>query len=160
MFGSGFAKMTLAAAAGAAAAHLLDPDRGRARRARLRDQARSTFRRDVRAVLRRLRYNRGKIKGLVHETAGQRPAPPVHDQVLVDKIRSEVLGRLPEIAHHVTLDAADGVVTLRGQLDSSHEIARLETSVRRVAGVRRVVNLLHLPAEVAPNKVDVRGLGG
>jgi osmotically-inducible protein OsmY len=63
-----------------------------------------------------------------------------------------VLGRMPDVAKHISVDAAKGAVTLRGQLDDREAIARLESAVRRVDGVREVVNLLHLPGEPPPNK--------
>jgi len=55
----------------------------------------------------------------------------------------------------VNVDAVDGVVTLRGQLDDQDAIRDVEAAVGKVKGVRRVENLLHTPRTVAPN---VRGL--
>jgi BON domain len=152
MIGAGLTKLALAAAAGAGVAYLFDRDRGRARRARLRDQARAKLRREVRDLERHARHERGRVEGLVHRATHRHPTPPENDHVIVDKIRSEVLGRMPDVAHHISVDAAKGVVTLRGQLDDREAIARLEGAVRRVDGVREVVNLLHLPGEPPPNK--------
>ena len=44
------------------------------------------------------------------------------------------------------------MVILRGDLDSPHEIARLEDRIRHILGVRGVQNLLHPHGTRAPNK--------
>ncbi len=74
--------------------------------------------------------------------------------MLVDKVRSEVFGRRREVASHVSIDAANGVVTLRGELDDPAAITELELAVRRVNGVKDVVNLLHRPGQPPANKAD------
>lgn len=147
-------KVLAAAAGGAGLAYLFDPDRGRTRRARLRDQALATWRRDVRALERKANFERGKLEGMTHRATHRGEREPASDQVLVDKIRSEALGRAPELAHRISIDACKGVVTLRGQLDTPEDVARVEALVAPVSGVQRVVNLAHLPGEAAPNKAD------
>ncbi|MGH8775464.1 MAG: BON domain-containing protein [Jiangellaceae bacterium] len=149
----------VAAVVGSAIAYVLDPDRGRARRARLADQMRATLRRDARLLERRAHYERGRVEGLVHKTTNRHHRPPENDQVLLDKVRSEVFGRMPEVAHHISVDAAKGVVTLRGQLAEHDSITRLETAVGRVGGVEDVVNLVHRPGEPAPNKAAALQVG-
>ena len=57
-------------------------------------------------------------------------------------------------ARPVSLDASDGVVTLRGELAERDDIGRLATAVRGVADVRDVVNLDHAPGPPALNKSD------
>src|SRR5262245_41213853 len=125
MRGTQLGTVVLAAAAGASATYLLDPDRGRARRARLRDQTRATLKRDVRRVQRRVRYDRGRLEGAIHRASDKGHAPPANDHVLVDKIRSEVLGRMPDVEHRVSVDASNRVVTLRGELDDATVATRL-----------------------------------
>jgi osmotically-inducible protein OsmY len=151
--------VAVAAAAGACATYLLDPDRGRARRARLRDQARATVKRDVRMVERRIRYDRGRLEGVIHRASDKGHAPPANDHVLVDKVRSEVLGRMPDVEHRVSVDASYRVVTLRGELEDAADATRLEAAVRAVPGVDDVVNLIHRPGEAAPNKADALKAG-
>jgi hypothetical protein len=53
------------------------------------------------------------------------------------------------------VDARDGIVTLRGELEASLA-KKLEKAVREVSGVRDVENLLHEPGTPAPNKEEVR----
>ena len=156
MRAAGAAKVAVVAAAGAAWAFLFDRNRGRARRAQLRDQARSTLRRDLRAIERQASLRRGRLGGLAHRATHRNPTLPENDQVLVDKVRSEVLGRRPEVAHHVSVDAVGGVVTLRGELDDAAASSELVAAVRQVAGVIDVTDLLHRSGEPAPNKVQAR----
>lgn len=74
------------------------------------------------------------------------------DPTLVDKVRSEALGGPEYTGKTINVDAVDGVVTLRGQLESQEGIDDVASRVRAVAGVRDVVNLLHLPGTPAPNE--------
>jgi osmotically-inducible protein OsmY len=156
---SGMAKVGAGGALGLAAGYLLDPDRGRARRARLRDQTQAALRRDARRVGQRAHYERGRLAGVAHRFKHPDAGPPVDDRMLIDRVRSQGLGRMPELAHRISLDARTGVVTLRGQLDDGSQIARVRDAVSRVAGVERVINLLHLAGEAAPNKADALRAG-
>ena len=145
---------------GALLSYLWDPDRGRARRARLRDQSsaavRQQRRRLTRAWTRRLRRMEGRLRGQWHRI----PHFPGHDLpddiTLVEKIRSEVLGQPRFHGLPINVDSFDGVVHLRGELS---EQARIEDSWPRPlasAGVRSVESFLHLPNQMAANKQDAR----
>lgn len=57
------------AAAGALAQYLTDPRAGRSRRARLRDQGAARARDGRDALGRKIRYQRGRVKGLLHEAS-------------------------------------------------------------------------------------------
>ena len=59
----------------------------------------------------------------------------------------------------MSVNVEDGIVYLRGQIDSPDEIARLEQSARGVDGVRGVQNLLHRPGEEAPAKEEAGTTG-
>jgi osmotically-inducible protein OsmY len=63
------------------------------------------------------------------------------DQTLKQKVETEVLaGDAPK--GQVDVNVANGVVTLRGELEQSDLIEDLEQRVRKVQGVRGVENLL------------------
>lgn len=146
-------KPMLWASAGAVAAYLCDPERGRSRRVALKDQAAARVRDARRQLDTKVSYVRttaeGKVEKLRHAEHGQ----PPNDAALVDKVRSEVLGREPFGGQDILVDACDGVVTLRGELYQS--LARkLEKAVRGVSGVTDVENLLHEPGTPAPNKQE------
>jgi osmotically-inducible protein OsmY len=156
---SGLAKVGAGGAIGLAVGYLFDPSRGRARRARLRDQTRAGLWRDARRVGQRARYARGRLVGVAHRLRRTPAGPPVDDRALVDRIRSQALGRMPELGHRINLVACNGVVTVRGQLEDRADIARVQDAVSRVPGVERVTSLLHLAGEVAPNKADALRAG-
>jgi osmotically-inducible protein OsmY len=81
---------------------------------------------------------------------------PADDRALADRVRSEVLGEQRFQGLPVNVDAAGGVVALRGQLDDQQVIRDLELRVGKVPGVRRVENLLHTPGTTAPNVVGLQ----
>jgi osmotically-inducible protein OsmY len=158
MWGAGLVKLALAAAAGAGLAYAFDPARGRRRRAQMRDRSAALLRREVRAVERQVHYGRGRVSGIRHRVAGGAPHAPEDDMTLVDKVRSEVLGRVVD-GPHLTVDACNRVVTLRGQVPDRTTALGVESEVRRVPGVEDVVNLLHVPGVPAPNKADALRAG-
>jgi osmotically-inducible protein OsmY len=71
------------------------------------------------------------------------------DATLAHKVESEVLRGAPE---GITVNAEDGIVVLRGEVDSPERMSELARMVLRVPGVSGVENLLHLPGQPAPNK--------
>jgi len=143
---------------GAVAEYLLDPARGHARRAGLRERSAAAGRRSVKRARRTATRNAAYLRGRAHRV-GHRLSPshaPVDDRTLVDRVRSEVFGRRRFGHLSVNIDAVDGVVTLRGQLDDPDTIRALAVAVGKVAGVRRVENMLHTPDTVAPNVVGLQ----
>lgn len=143
---------------GAVAEYLLDPARGHARRAGLRERSAAAVRRPVKRARRTAARNAAYLRGRAHRV-GHRLShshPPADDRTLVDRVRSEVFGRRGFGRFSVNIDAVDGVVTLRGQVDDRDVIRDLEAAVGRVVGVRGVENLLHTPDTVAPNVVGLQ----
>jgi len=143
----------LAFGAGIFCAYLLDPDRGRARRARLADQALAEIHRMMRTAETRARYARNRRQGLRYQ-AEHPTMPPTDDATLVQKIRSEVLGRGVYHDLQISIDACDGVVHLRGAVDDITRAFDLAEAVAQIPGVRSVDNLLHRPGQPAPNKIS------
>lgn len=141
----------LSMAAGAALAFLFDPDRGRARRARLRDKGRAVLRRGTRTLEARARDQRNRIKGRISQ-ATHEPSPPADDVELAQRVRSEVLGRREFHDLGITVDAFGGVVHLRGAVDDPARAQQLVEAVQAVPGVLRVDSLLHDHQHPAPNK--------
>jgi hypothetical protein len=135
---------------GAAAMYFFDPDRGHGRRTRARDKLAAKQRRMRRERERAVRYQEGVMQGLAHARGPERP--PADDQALADRIKSELGPRLH--SEHVSLDVADSVVELRGELENEAMIDDLVLAVSRVPDVSMVVSLLHLPGRPAPNKAD------
>ena len=67
---------------------------------------------------------------------------------------SEVLGGADK--RRISVNAEDGIVVLRGEVESAEEMNSIAEAVMRVPGVTGVENLLHLPGEPAPNKAPAR----
>ena len=144
--------ITLAAGAiGAALAIFLDPVSGRRRRHIVRDKVASAFRGARERVDRRRRYLQGQATGAVAEVRRDATIPQ-NDMVLVDKVESEAIGYSGVPSGRVNVNAEQGVVILRGQVDSPDDVVRLEKLVREVDGVREVENLLHTPGTSPPNR--------
>ena len=128
--------------AGAALFYLLDPDRGQARRAQVRDKVAGA----VRGGSRQLTKLSGRMAGQSYG-AGRRitqvwSGPPVDEMALKQRVESEIF-RDPEVPKgDINLDVRGGVVVLRGQVRRPEQIDLLERDVRRVPGVTRVENLL------------------
>ncbi|HXF35971.1 MAG TPA: BON domain-containing protein [Actinomycetota bacterium] len=144
---------------GALLSYLWDPDRGRARRVRLRDRAAGLGRRVRRRGARRGWKAISDARGLILRLRHRREEIPENDETLVQKVRSEVLGR-GDMPSGVTVGAERGVVSLRGQVQHPHDIRTLERAVRRVPGVRGVENLLHLPGVPPRNTEPAHRVGG
>jgi len=75
------------------------------------------------------------------------------DATIAQKVRSEALGPF----HHgfISVDAAKGIIYLRGEVGSVAEISELISAANRVRGVRRVTSYLHLPGVPATDQVPV-----
>ncbi len=73
------------------------------------------------------------------------------DTELVHKVESVVF-RDPSLPKgKVSINAENGKIFLRGQVDGPDTIVRVEKAVRDVEGVETVENLLHLPGTPAPH---------
>ncbi len=126
----------VAAGVGAAVEYVLDPDRGRARRAKVRDKAvhaSSVVNNGCRVLVRDMTgRGRGVVAGARYLVAGRR----VEDDVLHERVRAE-LGRHVSHPHAVHVHVADGAVTLTGDVLAAEE-QRARRALRRVPGVRRL----------------------
>jgi hypothetical protein len=115
------------------------------------------FGRVPRRVEKRGRFYRGVARGVGHGAThilkfnGHR----VDDETLVARVRSEVLRDSRYHAGEIHIDAYEGCVTLRGQIEQPSDIRRLIDDTSKVAGVHEVRSYLHLPDEVPPNKAEV-----
>jgi osmotically-inducible protein OsmY len=143
---------------GAGGAYFLDPQLGRGRRTRAIDMAGARFRRIEHEIGRKRRYLEGRVEGVTHVLDLDADEPrDMDDRTVVDRIRSEV-DAVRRAEGKVLVDAVDGIVTLRGQVDASDAEA-IERGVRGVPGVKGVRDLLHTPDRPAPNKQQARSAG-
>ena len=151
-----FRTFVIAGLAAAAAAYLFDPHSGRGRRARLRDRSIAIGRRAMTRAGRISRHAENVLQGKVHQIPNLAPERST-DATVADRVRSEVLGRADVDAGNLLVDVADGVVSLRGELDDPQRIDRVIDLTGEVPGVRRVENLIHLPDTPTPNGQAVLG---
>jgi osmotically-inducible protein OsmY len=78
-----------------------------------------------------------------HLREQQKPQPD--DATLAQKVESEVFRAAGVPKGTINVNAENGVVYLRGELDRPDLIDRLILQTRKVQGVRDVRNLVHLP---------------
>lgn len=127
---------------GAGAMFLLDPDRGKRRRALMRDQAIHISNTSKEALEKTARDLRNRAVGVMAETKALFGDENVPDTVLIDRVRAR-LGRYPVHDRAIQIEAKDGVVTLSGDTLAS-EVETIMDAVSSVRGVKDVVNNLML----------------
>ena len=113
---------------GAALRYFLDRSSGATRRA----QARSR-------VLGFLRE-----RGVLGQSAPGRSID-LNDTTLAHKVETEIFRDADVPKGQINVNAEDGVVILRGEVERSELIKDLEEKTRSVQGVKGVENLLHVP---------------
>jgi uncharacterized membrane protein/uncharacterized protein YwbE len=135
-------------ALGAAAIYFFDPQAGRRRRARARDKIEHTRRQlhgaydvTVRDVQHRAQGLQSMVRRLV------RREERVADETLVGRVRA-ILGRYVSHPHAIAVSAQDGHVALSGPI-LAHEVPRLLSAVKHVAGARGVENQLEMHQEAS-----------
>lgn len=146
--------MLLAAGvAGAAGEYFLDPQSGRRRRAVAKDRVAAFLRRRAADTEKQARYAAGVARGAAEDItpSGREPAE-LNDPALEAKVESEIFRDPDAPKGEVNVNVEEGIVFLRGQLDSAERIGRLVEAAGEVEGVRGVENLVHLPGEGAPSK--------
>jgi osmotically-inducible protein OsmY len=143
-----------AAVGGVALLYFLDPSNGRRRRHTARDRARSLGRHGFRRARKLVRHTTSDTYGLgqrlVHRLP--RPAPALDDATLVDKVESTVFRDRDVPKGEININAENGVVFLRGQVERPELVEELADRVRKVRGVRGVENLLHTPGTPPPKR--------
>jgi hypothetical protein len=125
-------------AIGSLGMYFFDPNRGRRRRAELRDRTRSRIRhlRNDVTIMGRDFYNRSR--GAVHDVTRYASKDTVSDEVLCERIRAS-LGRCVTHPHSIQIEASDGRLILRGDILAS-EIEAAVHCAKRFAGTYKVQN--------------------
>jgi osmotically-inducible protein OsmY len=141
----------LGALAGALAALFLDPANGKRRRHTLRDRTRGLVRRSGRKTVRLGRSLTAGAYGTVQKAKHLHQVPKDYDDAtLKAKVETELFRPEGAPKGKVNVNAQNGVVQLRGELDSRDLIDELVHRARKIQGVRDVENLLHIVGEQAP----------
>lgn len=133
--------LVLGIAIGAGLMYILDPDRGRRRRSRLRDQVVHGAHEveDLgEGVASRARHLRNRARGAVIEARGRLTREEVDDTILEARVRSQ-LGRLVPDPSSIRVTSEHGRVTLRGHASQS-DFGHIVEGVQNVPGVHDVIN--------------------
>jgi osmotically-inducible protein OsmY len=136
-------RLGLLAAGGvvAAVAYLLDPQR--------RQRATAVARQRGRRAQGKVQDAQQRTQGAVMQAGSQtRQEDRDYDDVtLARKVESEVFrpAGMHELKSSVSVNVADGVVELRGEVPDAQRVSALGEAAGAVAGVREVNNLLHTP---------------
>jgi osmotically-inducible protein OsmY len=137
------------AAVGAAAVWFLDPESGTRRRSIAQDKAGKYARKGAAEAGGAARSAGAQAKGAAMSASpagSSRNADDLNDAGLKAKVESEIFREADAPKDKVSVDVADGVVTLRGELGAEDEASRLEQDASSVDGVREVRNLLSTSA--------------
>jgi osmotically-inducible protein OsmY len=141
-----------AAIGGAAFMYFSDSQQGRRRRHVTRDKALSLARHGTRRGRKLVHHVSSDAMGYVERAKHARGGPEeLDDTTLVDKVESIVFRDRDVPKGRININAENGVVFLRGEVDSPELVNALEERVRKVRGVRGVTNLLNaVPSAPAP----------
>jgi osmotically-inducible protein OsmY len=132
-------------------AWFLDPSNGKRRRHVTRDRVVAFFRGSGRKTGRVGRTVAAHGYGVVQKATHLREEPKdFDDATLKAKVETEIFRPADAPKGSVDVNAQDGIVQLRGEVQTPELIDELVDRTRRVQGVRDVENLLHLPESAAP----------
>lgn len=140
--------------AGAALMYMLDPDRGKRRRAHLRDKMASATNRVPDAINVTARDLANRARGLAAQAGSLFSREDVSDEVLLARVRSK-LGRVVSHPSSIEVAANQGRVILSGPI-LAREVDKLLACVSAVPGVHDVESQL----EIHKDPGDVPGLQG
>ena len=132
--------------------YFFDPQSGKRRRHVVRDRTLAFFRRIGRAFARLGRRQQSYAYGLSQRALHLREQakPGMDDVTLTRKIETVIFRDADAPKGQVDVNVEDGIVFLRGEVQTPEQYGQLEREARGVKGVRDVHNLLHLPGQAAP----------
>ena len=128
-------------ALGAALSYFFDPENGRRRRKLAADRLASLTR----------RHGKRLVKGTVSQAQAlkqkgahrsEEPKPQPDDVTLARKVETEIFRDAEVPKGKINVNAENGKVVLRGEVDEPSLIEDLEQRTKKVQGVREVENLL------------------
>jgi osmotically-inducible protein OsmY len=139
---------------GALLAYFFDPDNGRRRRAIARDRIPAFFRRMSKRAESTGGAVAAKAEGVkqkaTHRKEEEKPQPD--DVTLARKVETEIFRDAEVPKGQINVNAENGKIVLRGEVDKPELIKDLEKKTKKVQGVTEVENLLHTPGSPAPAK--------
>ncbi|MEW5792172.1 MAG: BON domain-containing protein [Pseudomonadota bacterium] len=146
--------LLFSAGLGAGLMYLFDPERGKRRRALMRDKAVHTANKATDTVNKFSEDMMNRTRGLGSELRARMKREPVEDSILVERIRAAI-GRLTSHPSAIQVEVQEGQVTLSGPI-LADEAQALIDRVENLRGVAGVVDQLERHAEAG----SVPGLQG
>lgn len=142
------AALLVAGGLGALVQYFSDRRHGARRRHLVRDRAGAALRRRSRDAVRRAKYLEGVAEGVAYKTAHAVPGVGGHreqpdDVALAQKVESIAFRKAGVPKGHVSVNADNAVIYLRGQLESDEQIDELVRATQAVEGVGGVKSMLH-----------------
>ena len=132
--------------------YFLDPDKGRRRRALIRDKTKHLWRMSGKALGRAMNKSSrdltNRARGVIAEIQRSPGTQEVSDDVLADRVRSE-MGHVVSRPGAIQVTADQGRVTLVGSVPEN-ELKRLLRRISSVSGVREVQNRLSIEKGAEP----------
>lgn len=130
---------------GAGLMYVFDPDRGRRRRAQMRDAVVHLAHVTDKAIGKTSRDLSNRMDGLMAETRSMFRRDEVSDELLAARVRSG-LGRVVSHPHAIDVTVSEGVVSLKGPILAA-EADPLHKTVRSLCGVKDITDELELHQE-------------
>jgi osmotically-inducible protein OsmY len=133
-------------ALGAALSYFFDSENGKRRRKTTADRLAALVR----------RHGGRLVRGTVSETYAlkqkathlrEEPKPQPDDVTLARKVETEIFREADVPKGQINVNAENGKIVLRGEVDSAEMIDELVAKARKVQGVEDVESLLHTPAQ-------------
>ena len=124
---------------------LLDPDRGKRRRALLRDKMVWASRKMAEGCQGTTLDLRNRAQGVIHEVRSHFSSAPVDDATLIERVRSK-LGRVVSHPGAIHVTVQNGIVTFSGSILAG-ETTKLLKTVKRIPGVKEVATYLETHVE-------------
>ena len=133
-------------ALGAALTYFFDPEHGRRRRKVTADRLASLMRRHGKRLIKAsaARANAASKKA-TH--LREEPKPQPDDVTLARKVETEIFREADVPKGKINVNAENGKVVLRGEVDSAEMIDDLVSKAHKVQGVQEVESLLHTPGQ-------------
>ena len=136
---------------GALIAYFFDPENGRRRRALARDRFPAFFRRMSVKAERTGKAVAAEAEGVrqkaTHLKEEEKPQPD--DVTLARKVETEIFRDAEVPKGQINVNAENGKIVLRGEVEKPEMIKDLEKRTKKVQGVTEVENLLHTPGAPA-----------
>ena len=129
-------------ALGAALSYFFDPENGRRRRKVAADRLAGLTRRHGKRMIKGTAA-RANALGKQATHLKEEPKPQPDDVTLARKVETEIF-REPDVPKgKINVNAENGKIVLRGEVDSAEMIDDLVSKARKVQGVQDVESLLH-----------------